>query len=136
MSAVAIARRFVNAINRHDTDAMSALMTEDHRLVDPGGAIIAGRLRVVEAWEAYFRMVPDYTITVSESYAREDTSVVLGKASGSYVAPDGRRCGTWECPAAWRAATSNGRVEEWQVFADNEPIRALMRESAIPEDHA
>ena len=126
MTTAAVARRFVEAINRHDLEAMAALMTEDHRLVDSGGLTLAGRDSVVDAWKAYLTMVPDYRITVSESFERDDTAVVLGQATGSYVDPDGRNHGSWECPAAWRAVTAAGRVVEWQVFADTEPVRALM----------
>lgn len=126
MTAVAVARRFIEAINRHDLEAMMALMTEDHRLIDSGGVTLAGRDSVVDVWKAYFTMVPDYRIGLSESFEREDTAVVLGQASGSYVDQDRRHHGSWETPAAWRAVTAAGRVVEWQVFADNEPVRALM----------
>ena len=33
----------------------------------------------------------------------------------------------WTSPAAWRAVVKNGKVSLWQVYADNEPIRAIMR---------
>ena len=34
---------FNEAINRRDLDDLVALMTEDHRFVDPGGSTVAGR---------------------------------------------------------------------------------------------
>jgi hypothetical protein len=33
----------------------------------------------------------------------------------------------WATPAAWRAVVKDGKIALWQVFADNEPIRAIMR---------
>jgi SnoaL-like domain len=33
----------------------------------------------------------------------------------------------WKTPAAWRAVVKDGRISIWQVYADNEPIRAIMR---------
>ena len=33
----------------------------------------------------------------------------------------------WETPAAWRAVIEHDRVAEWRVYADLEPLRAVMR---------
>jgi hypothetical protein len=57
--------------------------------------------------------------------------VLVGFASGTY-APDGelKPENRWKTPVALRAAVENGLVAEWRVFADNEPIRDLMRKSA------
>lgn len=30
----------------------------------------------------------------------------------------------WKTPAAWRAVVRDGKIAEWQVYADNEPARA------------
>ena len=35
----------------------------------------------------------------------------------------------WETPAAWRAVVEGGLVAEWRVYADNEPMRKLMRQA-------
>lgn len=47
MSDVVIA--FNEAINAADLATLEALMTEDHRFVDPAGAEVDGRLACVEA---------------------------------------------------------------------------------------
>ena len=36
----------------------------------------------------------------------------------------------WEIPAAWKAVVRDGLVAHWQVFADNQPVRKLMGDSA------
>ena len=34
--------------------------------------------------------------------------------------------GFWEVPAAWRAVVQDGKIAEWRVYADNQPLRKLM----------
>jgi PAS domain-containing protein len=33
---------------------------------------------------------------------------------------------TWRIPAAWRAKVTDGRMAEWQVYADNKPVYELL----------
>jgi hypothetical protein len=33
----------------------------------------------------------------------------------------------WRTPAAVRGLVADGKVAEWTIFADNEPIRKLIR---------
>jgi ketosteroid isomerase-like protein len=130
MQFVQVARSFVEAINAHDPAAIVALTTPDHRFVDSlGHTIPPADLRA--AWEGYFRMVPDYRITVVRFVPDGDTVLAYGTAAGTFTT-DGtlRPEHAWSTPAAWRATIRDGKVAEWQVYADNEPIRALMREGA------
>jgi len=32
----------------------------------------------------------------------------------------------WEIPAAWKAVVQRGRISEWRVYADNEPVWKIM----------
>ncbi len=143
-----VAHGFVRAINRQDADALAGMMTEEHRFIDSLGNAVAGREAVRNAWLGYFRMVPDYSIAVEETLcdtagpspplrsAQDDSPflgagqvvVLLGVAQGTY-SPDGkpRPENRWETPAALRAVVEDGLVAEWRVYADNEPIRRLMR---------
>jgi len=128
MSAEDVARRFVDAINRHYIEAICELMTEDHRFIDSGEGIVEGREEMKEGWVGYFKMVPDYLINVSEVFASGNTVVLLGKASGTYTTDGGLKPENhWETPAAWRAVVSGERIREWQVFANLEPLREIMR---------
>jgi ketosteroid isomerase-like protein len=126
-SSRATAAAFVEAINRHDVDALYALMSDGHRFIDSLGAIFDGREAMRAGWAAYFRMVPDYVLTVRETLCDGAVVVMLGTASGTY-AKDGSResANRWEIPAALRAEVHDGRVTEWQVYADNEPLRRRM----------
>lgn len=128
MSAEDVANRFVAAINQHDVEAIYELMSKDHRIIDSGGGIVEGREEMKEAWIKYFKMVPDYQVSISEVFVSENTVVLLGKASGTYTA-DGviKSENLWQTTAAWRAVVSGEQISEWQIFADLEPIREIMR---------
>jgi hypothetical protein len=36
---------------------------------------------------------------------------------------------SWETPAAFRAVIKDGKVSEWRVYADNEPMKKHMKGS-------
>jgi hypothetical protein len=122
-----IAQAFVDRINHQDTDGLAELMTEDHRFIDSLGQIMTGRESIRQGWKYYFAMVPDYALTPASWLSDVNVMVMLGTAGGTY-SPDGVHSPErkWSCPAACRALIRDGLVAEWQVYADNEPIRQLM----------
>ncbi len=124
-----IVRDFVRRINRRDVERVTQLITDDHVFIDSlGHRLQGGRQAMRAAWAGYFQIVPDYQIRANAFFARRNTVIVVGIASGSYRAPAmPDPVGTWRTPATWRALLRRGRVAEWQVYADNEPIRELMR---------
>jgi hypothetical protein len=142
-ATVAVAQQFVEAINRQDVDALVGLMTPDHRFTDSLGNTARGRESMREGWTLYFQMVPDYQLQIEETYVNHSGVVMLGMAGGTYshgfesvratgmpiVLPDGtsKVMNKWQTPAAVRARIEDGLVAEWSIFADNEPIRKLMR---------
>jgi ketosteroid isomerase-like protein len=119
---------FVAAINDHDVPRILSLAGPRHRFIDSLGNVVSEREALEAAWRQYFTMVPDYHVAVLEILADRDTVVLLGTASGTYSA-DGRleRRNQWQTPVALRARAAAGHVIEWQVYADNEPLRARMR---------
>jgi ketosteroid isomerase-like protein len=122
-----IARQFVARINQHDVAGLVQLMTPDHRLIDPGGLVVTGHERLQAAWRAYFQMVPDYWVALDRMLTEGNTVVLIGRAGGTY-APDAQLSPErrWQVPAAWRAVVQGEAVAEWQVYADNEPLRAII----------
>jgi len=118
---------FIRAINRHDIATITNLMTTDHEFVDSLGTAMRGREQMRQAWIAYFFMIPDYTITVQDVFPRGDVVAVTGRAAGT-VAASGTlpRDNRWETPVALRAEVRDGQIARWQVFADNEPVRAIL----------
>ena len=131
MTPLQVTQKFVERINAGDVAGLATLMTEDHRFIDSLGNVVSGREAMKAGWAGYFSMVPDYRLTAQQWLCDGPVAVMLGTASGSY-SPDGslhpeRR---WTTPVACRAAVQGGLVAEWQVYADNEPIRQLMRTSS------
>ncbi|MGD0786807.1 MAG: nuclear transport factor 2 family protein [Terracidiphilus sp.] len=127
-SAEAIAHAFVRAINRQDVEAMVALMAPGHRFVDSMGQVVEGREKVRACWVGYFRMVPDYSIVLEEAVCARRVVLMVGIAQGTYTS-DGwlREENGWKTPAAFRASIADGKVAEWRVYADNEPMRLRMK---------
>jgi len=128
MDALKIVIEFVAAINKHSVKAMSELMADNHRFIDTDGAEVEGRIPMKQGWISYFEMVPDYKITVTETFKSGNRVMLLGEASGTFTTykmlkPEN----AWKTPAAWRAVVDNGKVTEWQVYADNKPLREIMR---------
>lgn len=141
--AESVAREFVSAINAHSVERLVALMAANHRFVDSLGNVVEGREKMRAGWAGYFGMVPDYSITVQEMFRssddeggiRDDSTalgviVMLGTAAGTY-APKGelKPENRWNTPVALRAQVADGLIVEWRVYADNEPIRELMRKA-------
>jgi ketosteroid isomerase-like protein len=113
-------RQFVAAINRHEVEALTALMTPDHLFLDSLGNRMQGAASMRRGWTAYFAMCPDYRIQVSNQLSADDIVLATGEAGGTIddIA--------WRTPAAWRATIHEGRVAEWQVFADNKPVYEIL----------
>jgi len=133
-TATSAAHAFARAINRQDVEGMAALMTEDHVFIDSLGTRVEGRERMKAGWAAYFQMIPDYTITIEETFPEGPTVLMFGSAQGTYAVegallPENR----WRTPAAWRAVTRGNSIAEWRVYADNDPLRRIMREPRLPE---
>lgn len=124
MNPLETVRKFVACINARDVPGLAALMTPDHRFIDSLGSVLSGRDAVREGWRQYFQIVPDYHIDITRSFGDGAEIVLVGAARGTYCR-DGRLRpdDAWETPAAWRVAVRQDAVAEWQVYADNEPIR-------------
>jgi len=125
--AVAVVLNFENKINDHDVDGVVASFSSDGRFVDSLGNII-GIDKMQAAWTAYFRMVPDYRISHEEVFANDSAIALFGKAEGTYTT-DGKlnKENLWSSPASWLAKVDGGKIKEWRVYCDNEPIREIMR---------
>lgn len=121
------AQAFVRAVNRRDPEALAALMTDNHCFIDSLGDTVRGRDKMRAGCAAYFKMVPDYSIAVEEKCCAGPAVVLLGAAQDIY-APDRqlKEENRWQTPVAIRAPIEDGKVAEWRVYADNEPIRRLM----------
>jgi ketosteroid isomerase-like protein len=128
MNPIEVVRSFVDRINARDVDGIVALMSPNHRFIDSDGRIYKGRETMKDAWAGYFRFVPDYRVEVKEFFSEGPVVVLLGEAGGTY-SPDGAMHdeNKWSTPAAWRAQVGGEAIAEWRLYADQEPIRALVR---------
>ena len=127
MEAIRVALSFVAAINSQHIDKISEIITEDHVFVESDGSEVAGHDRMREGWRAYFDMVPDYRIDVEETFSRDNTVVLLGVATGTFVHegrldPENR----WSVPAAWRVVVEGDKVSVWQLYVNNEPMIKIL----------
>lgn len=128
MQPLDVVREFVTRINAADAAGLAGLMSPEHRLTDSCGDDILGRDAVVAAWNAYFGMFPDYRIEPETWLENGPTVVVLGHATGTYGVPGQLDpANSWRIPAAWRATVRDGELTEWQVYADNGPVRRIVQ---------
>jgi ketosteroid isomerase-like protein len=112
--------RFVAAINVHDIEALTSLMTADHLFVDSVGNRVQGADSMRTGWRGYFAMCPDYAITVRDILAESNKVLATGAAGGTIDDT------AWQTPAAWRATIRDGQIAELQVFADNKPVYEIL----------
>jgi ketosteroid isomerase-like protein len=121
MGNIDVVREFIARINDHDVDGLSAVLTADHRFIDSLGSVFIGRETLRAGWADYFRLVSEYRITVDEFADGRSSLLLVGSVAGRSGGVD------WAVPAAWRAVVRDGLIAEWQVYVDNEPLRASLR---------
>jgi ketosteroid isomerase-like protein len=127
IDVTAVVIGFIAAVNDHDVEALSRMITEDHKFVDGLGAVVEGREHITQSWIEYFRWFPDYRIEVGTTLSGGNEVAVFGSASGTF-APDQEllTANSWDIPAAFRATIRGDKVAEWRVYADNQPARRIM----------
>lgn len=115
-----IVERYIACINAGDSTGLAAVAGTAPRFVDATGA----EYRLTsEAWAGFFEEFPDYRIEVDQILSKGDLVAVFGSASGSFHGVGNSKPGAaWSFPAAWRAIVRNGKLLEWQVYGDIEPM--------------
>src|ERR1035437_10055793 len=85
--------RFNAAFNRHDVDAVMALMTDDclfdNTFPPPDGRRFVGQAAVRDVWEDMFRPTPDASFETEEVFAAGDRCTA--RWIYRWTAPDGTR---------------------------------------------
>jgi ketosteroid isomerase-like protein len=120
MSPEEVFSLFVSAINRHDLQALTALMAPDHTFIDSLGNRVVSAVSMTVRWHAYFAMCPDYWIRIDNLLAKDNIALAVGQAGGTINGAE------WQTPAACKATILNDKVAEWQVFADNKPVYEIL----------
>jgi len=123
----------VAAINSGRAERIVNAMSADAVFIDSLGARIEGRAALSDAWRAYLRLFPDYRIEVEGWYLRGREAMLHGRAGGTlHRDASPVEGGRWEIKAAWRAKADSRRVLLWEVYADNQPARALLGSRGDP----
>jgi ketosteroid isomerase-like protein len=118
-------RAFIDRINAHDVEGLSALMSDDHTFIDAHGNQVSGREKMIVGWRGYFEWFPDYRIEITDMFGNNGSLALFGFAGGSFK---GKPTESWRLPAAWKAIAKDGRVALWQVFADTKiPFEIVAR---------
>jgi hypothetical protein len=80
------------------------------------------------AWDVLLTFFPDYTVEVKDIISKNGMVAVFGKAKGT-LATDGKILdeNKFEIPASWTAVIKDGKIDKWRVYADNEPVRKLIK---------
>src|SRR5260370_13736389 len=82
-STIEVINQFNDAFNRHDVQAVMALMTEDcifdNTYPPPDGERFEGQEAVRHFWEEFFRASPDAVFQSGEMFAHEDRFVIRWK---------------------------------------------------------
>ncbi len=127
MNNIEVVKAFMNAINAHDVDTLSKLMTENHVFNDSLGNSVTGRDKMNAGWKDYFVFCPDYWVSHEEFLERDRLVAVFGSAGGTVAAG-----GTlpienkWRVAAAWLAEVEDGQVNAWRVYADNKRVHEIL----------
>ena len=127
MTPLQVADTFVAAINSGEVSRLVGLMTPAHMFVDADGSEHVGRDQMNSGWQGYFDLVPDFQIEVSDRFGDNDTVILLGRASGTFVQngelkPDNH----WSVPAAWRVVVDSDQVAVWQLYANQHVMHEIL----------
>lgn len=125
--SVEVVIRFITAINNHNINLLSDMMTHNFTFTDSLGNVFKGKDMMIKGWKNYLSMFPDYKIEVDEIFYDKDKVMFTGKASGTYMI-DGKfsEKNHWEINAAWKALVTDGKIKEWQVFGDNKLVYEII----------
>jgi len=127
MNVEKVVNKFVDAINRHDVEAIGRLMSEDCVYIDSDGTAYDDVEQMLQGWLGYYGMFPDYKIQINDTFVSGNTVALFGKASGTYTS-DGtlKPENHWEIPAAWKAIVADDKIKLWQWIVDNSIVAEII----------
>lgn len=107
---------FNAAINAQDLEALVALMSPEHQLVDFASNVVRGKENCAKAWAGFFAAFPDYQNHVENEIEDGSRAILIGYSTCSNEA-------ALEGPAIWTARVDDGFVREWRVYEDTPEVR-------------
>ena len=128
LQTLSIISMFIDLINAHDLDGILTSVTKDLSFYDSMGVNITGIDKLKDAWGGLFSLFPDYKIEAKEILVEDGEVVIFGEISGTFSVGDKDMDGKkWNVRSAWRVLTENGKINQWRVYTDMEPIREMRR---------
>lgn len=102
--------RFVAALNAHDIDEMSALMTDSFTYIDSLREGVEGREKVLEGLRMLFETDPGFGIEIDRMSYQGGHVLMTGRITSERFG-DNRR-------AVWRVLCDGKHLAEWQSWAE------------------
>lgn len=83
-----------------------------------------------DGWRSYFAFCPDYRVSHEAIFRDGETVAAFGSAGGT-VSVNGQMMAEnkWQIAAAWRVVVRDGRIREFQVYADSQPVYEILAKS-------
>ena len=97
---VAVARRYDNAFNSKDADARRRLLSDEAKVMLPGGVVVSDADAIVELAQTFWEALPDGVISSEFVLAGADAVVTEGTLTGMHT-------GTFRGPAGEVPASGN-----------------------------
>jgi ketosteroid isomerase-like protein len=113
-NAERIALKFVECINKQDIEGLVTLMTEEFTMIAYERKPETGRELMREGFQGYFTDFPKYKIHVLKVARSGDDIAIIGKTTGSHIAPEIEAKET----VIWIAKVEDNLVSEWRIFSD------------------
>ena len=130
LSGKDIVRKYIEAINSHNIQAMRNLMTLDHTFIDAEGKDMKGREKILDGWPEYYDMFPDYKVKVESIIEDGSIVAVFGSTYATYNGKTGMKSENKICePAAWKAVVKNQKLASWQVYTDYTKTWEVIKEN-------
>ena len=107
--------KFVEAINNQNLPLIIDMMSEDFYFIDTYGNK-ENKEQMKTGWQGYFDWFPDYLIEIYDYIESDKFSMIIGKASASYLGNEEKY---WELPACWKVIIKGNQIQTWQVFCDS-----------------
>lgn len=123
-----IVKEYIKTINEHNVEGLIRMMSADHVFIDSMGINTKGKETMRAAWDTFLTFFPDYQIKARDVICKSGMVAVFGTASGT-LAADGKVLpeNRFEIPGSWTAIVKDGKIAKWRVYADNEPVRKLIK---------
>lgn len=109
----ALVGRFVAALNAHDTKTLESLLAEDFTYIDSWREGVRGRDKAMAAFRSLMMIDPEFRIEVDNVDWRDPHVLMTGRVNSRQFG-SGRR-------AVWQVLVRDGRVAEYQAWAEGGP---------------